>query len=152
MNLEKMQENAKRLGVSTEVYLHLRRSNRKFRYFVHDLKRETIIVEGEKVIFIPSREDSLDRLKEDEGVEFAVEQRSVEDLAMDVLLLEQLHRALVELTAEERCLIEEVFFSKNGEGKTEREAAESLGLPQKTLNERKNRALTKLRKILENGK
>jgi len=152
MNLEKMQENAKRLGVSTEVYLHLRRSNRKFRYFVHDLKRETIIVEGEKVTFIPSREDSLDRLKEDEGVEFAVEQRSVEDLAMDALLLEQLNMALAELTEEERCLIEEIFFSQNGEGKTEREAAGSLGIPQKTLNERKNRALTKLRKILENGK
>ena len=148
MNLEKMQENAKRLGITTEVYLHLRRSNRKFRYFVHDLKHETIRIEDGKVTFIPSREDSLDRLKEEEGVEFAVEQRSVEDLVVDTVLLEQLRTALAELTAEERCLIEEVFFSKNGEGKTEREAAESLGIHNMTLHNQKNRILAKLKKLM----
>jgi len=56
--------------------------------------------------------------------------------------------ALTELIAEERCLIEEIFYFHDGEGKTEREAAESLGIPQKTLNERKNRVLTKLRKMI----
>ena len=88
MNFDKIKENAKRLGVTTEIYLHLRQSNRKFRYFAHDLKRETIRIEGENITFIPSREDSLDRLKEEEGLEFAVEQKSVEDLAVDALLLE----------------------------------------------------------------
>ena len=149
MNLKKIQENAKRLGVTTEVYLHLRRSNRKFRYFAHDLKRETIRIEGESVTFIPSREDSLDRLKEEEGVEFAVEQRSVEDLALDALLLEQLRSALAELTTEEHCLIEEIFFSKDGSGKTEREVAESLGIPYMTLHDRKVKVLDKLKKLMK---
>ena len=148
MNPEKIKENAERLGVTPEVYCHLRQSNRKFRYFVHDLKRETIRIEGENVTFIPSREDSYDRLKEEEGVEFATDQKSVEDFVIDTALLEQLRIALAELTEEEYNLIEEIFFSKGGEGKTEREAAESLGIPQKTLNERKNRVLAKLRKIL----
>jgi len=148
MNLEKIKKNAEHLGVTPEVYLHLRRSNRKFRYFTHDLKRETIRLEGEKVTFIPSREDSLDRLKEEEGLEFALEQKSVEDLAVDTVLLEQLHMALAELTEEERQLIDEIFFSQDGEGKTEREAAESLGIHNMTLHNQKNRILAKLKKLM----
>ena len=145
MNLEKIQANAKRLGVTTDVYLYLRQSNRKFRYFVHDLKRETIRIESEKVTFIPSREDSLDRLKEDEGVEFAIEQRSVEDSVVNAVLLEQLNTALADLSEKERWLIQEIFYKE----KSEEEIAEILGITQQAVNKQKRAMLRKLKTQLQ---
>ncbi|MDL2274345.1 sigma-70 family RNA polymerase sigma factor [Oscillospiraceae bacterium OttesenSCG-928-G22] len=149
MDHSKLKNKADCLGVGVDVYLFLRQSNRKLRYFACDLKRERIIIDGERVTFVPSREDSLDRLWEDAGVEFAAEEKSVEDIVVESMLAEQLHAAIARLDEGERRLIEEIFFSRDGEGKSEREAAETLGIAGMTLHDRKTKTLAKLRKALE---
>lgn len=148
MKTNDIDKKAQKLKVTPEVYMFLRKSNRKMRYFTRDLKKDQIIIESEKVIIIPSREDSYERLRE-EGVELASEEKSVEDIVVESLMKAQLHLALNALEPKERRLIQEIFFSKGGDGKSEREAAKSLGIPQKTLNDQKLRILFKLRELLE---
>ena len=94
MEYNKLLEKARKLGVSVDTYKFLRSSNRKMRYFTHDLKRQRIIIENETITFIPSREDSLERLAEDEGIFFTTAESSVEDAVIGKMLLEQLYRAL----------------------------------------------------------
>ena len=67
---------------------------------------------------------------------------------MKKLLLERLHTVLEKRPAGEQELIREIFFSRNGVGKTEREAANSLGLPTSTLHYRKVKALAQMRKLM----
>ena len=133
--------------ISLEVYEHMLKSNRKARYFTYDLKTERKIMDSENVVVIPAREDSLERLLE-LGEEFGTEENVAEDYE-EQELHERLHAALGTLTKGERRLIDEIFFSQNGNGKSEREAAKSLGIPQKTLNDRKIRIIAKIKKFLD---
>ena len=152
MEYDKLLEKAKKLGVSVDTYKFLRSSNRKIRYFTHDLKCEKLIIENESITFVPSREDSLERLMEDEGVFFSMSEQNVEDIVIGKVLIEQLYHALELLEPGERQLIDEIYFSLDGEVKSEREAAKALGMPQKTLNERKLRVIEKLRLLMGNEK
>ena len=149
MKEDKLKRNADKLGVGVDVYIFLRQSNRKLRYFAHDLKEEKIIVTADSVTFLPSREDSFDRLIS-LGADFAADEKSVEDIVVDAILREQLHVALGKLDDGERRLINEIFFSRDGEGKTEREAAKSLGIAQQLVNYRKQVILEKLKKMMDN--
>lgn len=78
-----------------------------------------------------------------------------EDILVDVLsdtsgqaetniLLDKLKKALCELPDNERQLIDALFT----QGLSEREWSAQTGIPQKTINDRKNRLLAKLRKLL----
>ena len=58
---------------------------------------------------IPSREDSLERLAEQE-VQFAEEAESVEETVLRKLRYAQLHKALSLLSNDERELIDRLFF------------------------------------------
>lgn len=149
MNHEKLKNKAEMLGVDIEVYTFLCRSDRKIRYFTYDPKAEKNVINHDSITIIPSREDSYDRLLESKSTGFATEERSVEETVIETILLQQLRSAIKQLSDRERRLIEELFFSHNGDGKSEREAAKSLGVPQKTLNDRKLRILKKLRKMIE---
>ena len=135
--------------VSDEVYACLRKTRRKIRYFVKDLKEEKIIIEESTVTFIAPREESYDWLDmENDG--FAAEQRSVEEILIAAEMREMLYAVLGTLDEAERRLIDEIYFSDDGEGKTEREAAETLGIPNMTLHNRKVSVLGKLKKVFEN--
>ena len=114
------------IPITPEVVYFMRSSQRKIRYFTYDLKRETIHIDGNTITIRPSREDSYHRLKE-AGRQFAAEEKSVEDLVIEAILTERLRGALQQLNDGERRLIKEIYFSCNGDGKSEREAAESLG-------------------------
>lgn len=63
-------------------------------------------------------------------------------------MLVGLTQAMTKLSDAERKIVQLIFF----EEKSERTAAEMLGIPQKTLNDRKLRVLTKLRKIMDSEK
>lgn len=56
----------------------------------------------------------------------------------------ELNQALNKLNDQEQCIIQEIFFK----GHSERELAEKMGLPEKTLNNHKHKILQKLRKIM----
>ena len=144
MKHDDLKKKADELGVTPEVYLFLRQSNRKIRYFTYDLKTEKIIIDGERVTIIPEREDSLERLGE-QGYSFAAEEESVEDRVIAVVLREQLRDALKLLDADERSLIENLFFSDQ----TEEEVSVILGITQQTVSYRKKILVDKIKKLMK---
>ena len=105
--------------VTDEVYAAYMRGDRKMRYFENDLKSERFVLgeEGQVVQIIPSREDSLDRLVDENAQQFSDEQESVESVVLHKLEVDRLHTALSLLAPEERALIQALFF----EEKTERQ-------------------------------
>lgn len=139
--------NGQFIEVTDAVYAAYMRGDRKIRYFEADLKIERTLYNADGSIkeIVPSREDSLDRLMDDNAGQFADEAESVEELAFRNITYEALHKALTLLTDEERRLIAALFFN----GKTEREYAEFLGVYRNAVHKRKTRILEKLKKLLE---
>ena len=72
-------------------------------------------------------------------------QKLVDEIVEDKLMLEILMSALDELTADERYIIDEIYFND----KTERQLSGEKNIPQKTINNRKNSILKKLFKNLK---
>ena len=69
--------------VTDEVYMAYTQGDRKMRYFENDLKTERFVLgkEGQVVRVIPSREDSLDRLMDENAQQFPHEE-SVENTVL----------------------------------------------------------------------
>lgn len=133
--------------VTDEVYAAYMQSDRKMRYFENDLKTERFVLgkEGQVVQIIPSREDSLERLMDENAQQFPGDEESVENTVLHKLEMDKLHTAIAMLTPEEQALIHALFF----EEKTERQYAEELGVYRNAVHVRKIRVLKKLKKILE---
>lgn len=125
--------------VTDEVYTAYVKGQRKIDYFEKDLKTERVIKDKDGSIkeIAPSREDSLDRLIDDNSMQFSYDIKSVECEVEINIDLEKLHIALQQLTAKELDIITKVFF----ENMTEREIAKLLGISQVTVNKRKHRIL-----------
>lgn len=70
---------------------------------------------------------------------------STEDLVLKRLDIEKLSRALKTLPQKEFEVIQAIFF----DGKSERCFSRETGIPQRTVNYRKHKALDKLKKFLE---
>lgn len=136
------------IEVTDEVYTAYVKGQRKMNYFEKDLKTERVIKEKDGSIkeIVPSREDSLNRLIDDNSMQFSYDSKSVECEVEINVDLEKLHISLQQLTAEELDIITKVFF----ENMTEREIAKMLGISQVAVNKRKHRILEKLKKIIEN--
>ena len=137
--------------VTDEVYMAYTQGDRKMRYFENDLKTERFVLgkEGQVVRqvvqIIPSREDSLDRLVDENAQQFSDEQENVESVVLHKLEVDRLHTALSLLAPEERALIQALFF----EEKTERQYADELGVYRNAVHVRKMKVLKKLRALLE---
>ena len=133
--------------VTEEVYRAYMRGDRKIRYFENDLKTERFVLgkDGQVIQIIPSREDSLDRLVEENARQFPDEQESVESMVLHKLEVDKLHTALSLLTPEERALIQALFF----EERSESELAAALGISQPAVYKRKMKILKKLKIFLE---
>lgn len=132
---------------SEEVIAVLRTTERKMQYQEYDLKVEQTIVDQKerKVTIIPSREDSYERLL-DQDAQFAENTASVEEQVLRNIQSEQLHKALSLLSDDERILVEQLYF----EERTEREIADEHGIYHNAVHKQKRRILHKLKKILEN--
>lgn len=139
--------NGQLIEVTDEVYAAYMKGDRKTRYFETDLKVERTVFNenGAIVKIIPSREDSLDRLMDDNVAQYADESESVENVVISQIEAGKLHTALSKLSKEERNLICALFF----EEQTEREYAEHLGVYRNAVHARKMRILKKLKKLLE---
>ena len=70
--------------VTDEVYDAYMKGDRKIRYFESDLKAERFLMDenGQIRQVIPSREDSLDRLMDDNAEQFADRHESVEEMVL----------------------------------------------------------------------
>lgn len=132
-------------SANDEVIKVLKQGARKAIYQEYDLKCETFIVDEaqEKVYFVPSREDSLERLMES-GIQFCDEGATVEELAIEEVMIEKLLANLKFLTLEELELINALFY----EGKSEREYAERLGVYHNAIHKRKKRIIKKLKYLM----
>ena len=129
-----------------EVINLLRTTERKMQYQEYDLKTEQTVInqENQTITTIPSREDSLERLA-DQEMQFVGESESVEETVLRRLRYEQLHKAISLLSDDERELVDRLFF----QGQTEREAAAEMGIYRNAVHKRKNRILEKLKNFLE---
>ncbi len=129
-----------------EVIAVLRTTERKMQYQEYDLKTEQTVInqEDQTITTIPSREDSLERLAEQE-VQFAADTEGVEETVLRRLQYAQLHKAISLLSDDERELVDRLFF----QGQTEREAAAEMGIYHNAIHKRKNRILGKLKNFLE---
>lgn len=119
------------------------------KYIEADLKEEAFIEDQQKRIarFIPSREDSYERLLEEERQQFS-DGSDMEELVLlreDIL---RLRRALLLLEEEEAELIKALYFR----GLSERDYGKSIGISQKGVNKRRKRVLNKLYKIITETK
>ena len=135
------------IEVTDAVYDAYMKGDRKIRYFENDLKTERVLMDTDGHIkqIIPSREDSLDRLMDDNAEQFTDHHESVEDMVLRKISAEKLYQALAELSEKERELIVALFF----EEKTERELAVVLGISQPAVHKQKNKILKKLKTFLE---
>lgn len=131
---------------SEEVIAVLRTTERKMQYQEYDLKAEQTIVnqENQTVEIVPSREDSYERLL-DQEVQFGEESISTEDQAIRNMEIQQLHKALSLLSDDERYLMEQLYFQE----RTERNLATELNLSQNAINKRRQRILDKLRELMK---
>ncbi|MDL2273625.1 sigma-70 family RNA polymerase sigma factor [Oscillospiraceae bacterium OttesenSCG-928-G22] len=133
------------IPVSVEVYQCVTRSRRQLRYITHDLKSEQIIIDKGNVTILPSREYSYDLLLE-RDVDIKDEGVSVEELAIQAIMISDLRDSINRLTAEERELIQKVFF----DNQSEREIAKSLGITQPAVHKRVAAIIDKLKRLLKN--
>lgn len=136
----------KYLDLSDEMIEVLEKSDRKMEYQQYDLKVEQCQIDGIRrtVTYIPSREDSYERLLE-ENQQFAAASESVEDAAVKAVMIEKMLDNLKLLAPEEQDLIGELFFK----GKSERKVSAETGIPYMTIHDRKVKILGKLKKLLE---
>ena len=92
-----------------QVYYHFAR---KERYFSEDLKREKLLYDTEQqiAVLLPSREDSYERLLEQDRQFSDPNAATPEDDAVKADLLDRLARALHTISDDERNIIRELFY------------------------------------------
>lgn len=132
--------------LTPEVLDFLDKSDRKMEYAQVDLKVEGFVCDQEKQVarFLPSREDSYDRLMEDER-QFTLDELSPEEVVIHEDELCRLRFCLKLLSDCERELIQALYFDEM----SERQLSMMTGTPQKTINDRRRKILAKLKKIME---
>lgn len=129
----------RRVPVSQEVYDAYWYYTNKEDYFMRLLKSERFRFDPNKriALLLPGKEDSLDRLL-DEGEEFALDQKSVEDTVVNSVLVQGL---LENATREERKIAYLAFFV----GATEEEASALLNLKRTTYQRKRDAMLSRWR-------
>ena len=132
--------------ISAEIMLKLRKSDRKMEYWERDIKKGSFVQSQNQQVseFIPGKEDSLERLAETKHQQFPERQASLESLIIRQDMMEQLRSCLERLDDEDLKLVHALYF----EGLSERQYARRSGIPQKTINSRKQKLLLWLRKNL----
>ena len=133
--------------LTPEVMRILKTSDRKMKYMEVELKQGTFRQDSETqtAIFVPSREDSLERILAETNEEFASSDPSPEEEALHNDELDRLSKARRKLAPDERALIQVLF----DEGISEREYARMLGISQKAVNKRWHKVRSKLEKLMK---
>ena len=135
--------NGSKVAVSKELYDYDRQSGRKITYAEVDRKTERFKADQDKLKaeFIPSLEDSLDRLS-DIGEQFAEKDS---DFSNSIEMRLDLKYALSKLSESERDLIYRLYFLCESEN----EIADKFGKTQQSISKSKSVVLYKLHKLLK---
>lgn len=133
-------------GVSREIVEVLEKSDRQMEYLQYDIKAGRCRIDSVSgtVTYLPSREDSYERLLE-ESRQFTANGESVDDAVIKTMMIEKMLTCLKQLTQEEQELITELFFKS----KSERQLAAETGIHFMTIHDRKIKILGKLKKLME---
>lgn len=134
--------NGQAVPVNEEVYRAYKHFERKEEYFTCDLKAEKF--SRKTASFLPSREDSYERLLE-ANQQFVIQEVSVQIQVEKLLDVEIVRKALSLLNPEERELINLLFYQE----KTEQDVGILLHISQQAVNKRRQAVLMKLRKLLK---
>jgi len=128
--------------VSEEIYKEYYKMKRRERYLEQDIKFGRIAVdfETETVDFVPSKEDSINRLIE-LGADFEDDQM-IEDILCDKATLLILQEAMDELNQKEQELIHALYY----EDLTVREVAKEENISHVAVVKRHKKVLDKLKK------
>ncbi|RMD03214.1 sigma-70 family RNA polymerase sigma factor [Clostridium autoethanogenum] len=128
--------------VSEDVYKEYYKMARRERYMENDIKVGRINIEPKTgaATFIPSKEDSIERLME-QGSDFA-DVQAVEDIICDKAMLFILQKAMEELNHEEKELIEDLYYNNF----TVRQTAQKENVSHVTIIKRHKKLLNKLKK------
>lgn len=121
--------------VTREVYLTYYSTER------HTRTLDEKDVRNGKVLY--SELDTRETLGEEMIPDFGA--APVEDVAIGNVLCEKLRQCLLLLPEQEQKLIRALYF----EGLTERQLSKRTGIPQRTINDRRNRVIAKLKKLLK---
>ncbi len=129
-----------------EILAALKKSDRKMEYIEVDLKSERFIQDQETgtAVFLPSREDSYDRLCDEEQAQFASSDLTPEAVVLHNEELRLLRAALMKLEPSDAELILALFYR----GLSERQLSRETGVPYMTIHNRKVRVLKILKKIM----
>ena len=132
------------IEISSEVMNVLTCSDRKMKYMEVEIKHGVFCQDtGE---FIPTREDSWERLCDEEQMEFVSPAPAPEEIAVHNDEIDRLCMALKQLNPQEYALIYALFF----EGLSERDYARRTSIPPMTIHNRKIKIQEKLKKLMEN--
>lgn len=131
-----------KVRVNEEIYKEFYRMDRRERYMEKDIKVGRMVVdpEAETVDFIPSKEDSINRLM-DLGADFNDDQM-IEDILCDKATLLILQEAMAELNQKEQELIESLYYKDL----TVREIAKEENISHVAVVKRHKKVLDKLKK------
>ena len=135
-NYKKLYPNTR---ISPEVLDVLKKSDRKMEYVDQDLKQETFVVDQEAEVadLIPAREDSYERLVEEQHIQFPEPGGGFEDAALAKIIVDEL---LSRLPEAESALIRAIDI----EGRTEQEYGDTVGLHKNTVNYHHHKILSKI--------
>ncbi|QNK39936.1 sigma-70 family RNA polymerase sigma factor [Caproicibacter fermentans] len=132
--------------VSREIIEVLEKSDRQMEYLQYDIKVERCKIDSVSgtVTYLPSREDSYERLLEGNR-QFTAAGEGVDDAAIKTVMIEKMLTCLKQLRTEEQELIMALFFNDDSEHQLSRKT----GVPQRTIHDRKVKILAKLKKLME---
>ena len=135
------------IEIPPEVLSVLRKGDRKEEYQEVDLKQERFVYDPETKTahFIPGREDSYERLVEDEKRQFSNEDPTPEEHLMRSIENELLRQAVALLKEDERQLILLRFWQECSQS----QVAELLGLSQQAVSYRERNIIGKIKKFLK---
>ena len=136
--------------ITPDILAVLRASDRQMRRFEEELKTEGFKSNNEKQTakFIASREDSYERLVQDENCQFSDPTADVEDAVLRRETMRHLHRALAQLEEAELELIQAYYYQEL----TERECAAAARIKQSSFHKRRVAVLRKLKKLMKSEK
>ena len=118
--------------------------NIKCNRVLKDSKSNTVRDEHGNAILLPEREVSLDKLIAEDW-DYPSTEPSPENEVIGQIEIEMLYHSLDSLDADERALINALFF----DDMTEREYAQTIGISKTALHARKIKVLGKLKNILQ---
>lgn len=132
--------------LTPELLDFLDKSDRKIEYAEVDLKVERFVQDQKRkvAVFFPSREDSYDRLLEEDR-QFTQDELSPEAAVLHADELRRLRLCMALLSDNEQELIQALYF----EGSSESALSARMGISQQLINYRKQKILGKLKKLLE---